>query len=192
MAEPTKETVVIPPINIGETTFYVVGDESLICHNWSDKAKKQILDKQQHKANVKKPPKNPKKDFEDSLYPYPGGGYGFPTIAFKKAAVYACRNVDGMPMTLARGAFHVVGELVKIEGSKPTMREDMVMLSKGMADIRYRAEFKKWRAKLTVRYNKDVISLEQLLNLFHIAGFAIGAGNWRPEKDGNHGMYHIE
>ena len=61
----------------------------------------------------------------------------------------------------------------------------------GTADIRYRAEFKKWKATLTIRYNAHVISTEQIINLYHVAGFSIGIGDWRPQKEGSHGMFHV-
>lgn len=61
----------------------------------------------------------------------------------------------------------------------------------GTADIRYRPEFKHWRVKLPIKYNADKISLEQLVNLFNLAGFGVGVGEWRPEKDGQYGMFHV-
>jgi hypothetical protein len=190
----TKEVVAeIPPINIETATIQLVGDSPLICHAWSDKAKKQMLDKQMKKAAQAKAAKDPEQEYRDSLYPVPGGrGYGFPAVAFKAAAVDACSHVSNMTKVEARGAFHIIGELVPIEGA-PAMREDMVRLSGvgAPADIRYRGEFKTWNVMFTVRYNANVISLEQLLNLFNIAGFAIGVGEWRPQKDGSYGMFHV-
>src|SRR4030042_22602 len=97
----------------------IVGTAPLICHRWSEKAKKQILDKQTKQATQAKEAKNPEKDFRASLYVIEGG-YGFPSIAFKAAMVRAGTYAD-MKMTYLRGAFHVEGELVRIEG-EPTMR----------------------------------------------------------------------
>lgn len=182
--------IVIPSIRIQRLKVTLIGDSPLICHAWSEKAKKQMLDKQMKKAKTAKEAKDPERDFKDSLYPYPGGGYGFPCVAFKSAAVGACRFSDGIKMTAARGAFHVDGELAKIEGS-PEMREDMVRVGMGTADIRYRGEFKNWRTTLTVSYNADAFSQEQIVNLFNIAGFGVGVGEWRPEKDGSYGRFHV-
>src|SRR6185503_11442716 len=111
----------IPKIDVGHLEITLVGDSSLISHKWSDKAKKQMLDKQMKVAKKGKEAKDPKRDYEESLYVHPAGGYGFPCVAFKAAAVSACRFSDGIKMTEARGAFHVVGELAKIDG-EPTMR----------------------------------------------------------------------
>lgn len=188
-----RTEIEIPAINISEIEIVLIGDSSLICHRWSDKAKKEMRDKHMKKATSGKEAKDPDKLFKESLYVMPRGKptkYGFPAIAFKAAAVSACRSVDGVPMTLARSVFHVRGEMVPIYG-EPTMREDMVRIGQGTADIRYRGEFKEWYTKFVVTYNKDVFSAEQLLNLFQIAGFSTGVGEWRPEKSGPHGRFHI-
>ena len=40
--------------------------------------------------------------------------------------------------------------------------------------------------------NVNVLSVEQIINLFNVAGFGIGVGEWRPEKDGSYGLFHVE
>ncbi len=190
----TKKEVVIEvkPINIKTIDLTLVGDSSLIVHAWSKKAKKEMLDKQMKKAKTAKEAKDPQKDYEDCFYYCKNGKPGFPSIAFKAAAVSAGgRFSDGLKMTELRGSFFVEDELVEIEG-EPVMREDMVRVGMGTADIRYRPEFKNWRITLHIRYNSDAISLDQLVNIFNLAGFGVGVGEWRPEKDGQFGMFHVE
>lgn len=189
--ESKEEVISIPQIEVERMTIKVIGDSPLIVNRWSEKAKKQILDKQMKVAKKGREAKDPQKDFEESLYHYPDGGFGFPSIAFKCAAVDACRFTDGTKMTVARGAFHVEGELVKIDGDKPQPREDMVRVGMGTADIRYRAEFTKWSAMIPIAYNKHALSKEQIINLFNLAGFGVGVGEWRPEKNGQHGRFHV-
>lgn len=186
----TEAEVVIPAMAVSVTKIKLVGDSPLICHAWSSKAKKEMLDKQMKKAKSAKEAKDPQRDFEESLYKHPDGGYGFPVVAFKSAAVDACSHVSEITKVEARGAFHISGELAQIKG-QPTMREDMVRIGMGTADIRFRGEFKKWETELTIRYNENVLSLEQIVNLFNTAGFAIGVGEWRPQKDGSYGMFHV-
>ncbi len=186
----TTLQVIVPPMELKTLRIKLVGDSALICHRWSEKAKKEILDKQMKKAKQAKEAKNPQQLYRESLYEISAGKYGFPAVAFKAAAVGACRFAE-MKMTEARGAFHVVGELVSIDG-EPSMREDMVRIAMGTADIRYRGEFKEWRAEISIRYNAKAITPEQLVNLFNIAGFSIGVGEWRPERDGSYGMFHVE
>lgn len=210
MATKKEENVFIPAINIQYATIKLVGDSPLIVHKWSEKAKKEILDKQMKKAKTKgHDAKDPVKDFIDSLYWLDGepeektedgfakaiqGGarFGFPSVAFKASAVsagYRCGvTKDKVSMN---AAFHIDGEFVEIYGI-PEMREDMVRVGTGTADIRYRGEFKDWYAVFGVKYNASAISLEQLVNLFNLGGFACGIGEWRIEKGGAFGMFHVE
>jgi len=189
--EKIEEPIVLPKLNIQEMRITLIGDSPLICHAWSEKARKQILDKQQKKARQARAAKDPQRDFEESLYKHPEGGYGFPVVAFKAAAVDACSHVEGITKVHARGAFHIVGELARLDG-EPRMRADMVRVGLGTADIRIRAEFPAWSTVLDIRYNGNVLSREQIANLFNTAGFAVGVGEWRPQKDGSYGMFHAE
>ncbi len=182
--------IVLPRLNIQHMEIRLVGDSHLICHAWSLKARQLMLDAQMKKAKLAKEPKDPEADFRGSLYPHPDGGYGFPAVAFKSAAVDACSHVDGITKVEARGAFHIVSDMVKIDGD-PQSRQDMVRVGMGTADIRYRGEFKEWSCKLRIRYNANVLSAEQIVNLLNTAGFAIGVGEWRPQRDGSFGMFHV-
>src|SRR3546814_10248471 len=77
--------------------------------------------------------KDPQADYEACFYRTPTGDYGFPTIGLKAAMVGACRFVD-MKMTEARGAFHIDGEMLTVQG-EPRPREDMVRVGMGTAAI---------------------------------------------------------
>lgn len=191
MAASNTTTVVLPPLQIETVNVTLIGDTPLIVHRWSEKAKKQMLDKQMKKATAGKEPKDPERDFRESLYVLEDGSYGFPIIGFKAAAVTACTSIGSMTKVAARQAFHVDGEFAIIEGDEPKMREDMVRVGMGTADIRYRGEFKKWFTTIAVKYNANVMSAEQILNLMQTAGFAVGVGEWRPEKDGQFGRFHV-
>lgn len=182
--------IVLPAMNLQTVTITVVGDSPLIVHAWSAKAKKQMLDKMMRKAVGKREAKDPEREYEESLYRHPGGGFGFPSVAFKTAMVSACRFAENVKMTELRGALHVLGDMVKIDG-QPSPREDMVKVGMGVADIRYRGEFKQWKATLTIQHNVGVISAEQIANLLNIAGFSTGVGEWRPERDGPYGRFHV-
>jgi hypothetical protein len=184
--------------NIKTVAFPVTGTSPLISHKWSEKAKKQMLDKQMKKASQGREAKNPEQDFKDSLYllsngEHPNGPYGFPAVGFKAAAVRAAKQVDGMTMTDARSWFFVIpddGDLIKLKGDKPHIREDMVKIQQ-TTDIRFRGQFDNWSAVLNIKYNADQISDEQLLNLFELAGFSCGIGEWRMERGGTFGTFTL-
>lgn len=193
----------IPKLELKEFYLHIIGDSPLIVHAWSEKAKKQMLDKQMKKATKGREAKDPFMDFCDSLYwltekpknptmeDVESARFGFPVVAFKAAAVDG-GFLSGVTSkkTTGRAAFHIIGEMAEIDG-KPVMREDMVRVGQGTADIRYRAEFKEWRTTLRIRYNELAMSMEQIVNLFNFGGFGVGIGEWRPAKDGSYGMFHV-
>jgi len=184
------QTIELPKLEIKAIKLLIVGDSPLICHAWSEKAKREMLDKQMKKAKQAKEAKDPEEDYRASLYAHPEGGFGFPAVAFKNAAVDACSHIAGVTKVEARGAFHIVGDMAKLIG-EPTPREDMVRVGMGTADIRYRGEFREWSSELLIRFNTNVLSAGQIANLFNTAGFAIGVGEWRPQRDGSFGMFHV-
>ena len=206
------QNVIIPAIDIRTATIKVVGDSPLIVHKWSEKAKKEILDKQMKKAKTKgHDAKDPVRDFIDSLYWLDGepeekteegfakaiqngARFGFPAVAFKAAAVSAGYRAGVTPNKVSMyAAFHLDDELIEIHGT-PVAREDMVTVGgiSRAADIRYRGEFQEWSAIFQVKYNASAISLEQLVNLFNLGGFCCGLGEWRVEKGGEFGRFHVE
>jgi hypothetical protein len=203
MAVKTAPVIELPRLRIETAQLRIVGDSSLVVHKWSEKAKEEMRAKQMKKAKKAKEAKDPWRDFCESMYwltPMPenptqedvdAARFGFPSVAFKSAAVDACSHVDGVTKVEARGAFHLLGDFVEIEG-RPVMREDLVRVGMGTADLRYRAEFNPWAATLTIQYNANVLSVDQIANLFNTAGFAIGVGEGRPQRDYVWGRFHVE
>ena len=187
----TTATLEIPPLTVRVVNVRLGGDSPLIVHAWSKKAREEMLAKQMGKAQPKKAPKDPEQDYREAFYYTEDGRYGFPAVAFKAAAVDAASQVSGLTKVFLRGAVHIMGEMVPIDG-EPRMREDMVRVGMGTADIRFRPEFPEWATTLTVRFNSRSSTLEQLVHLFGVAGFACGIGEWRPQKDGNFGMFRVE
>jgi hypothetical protein len=188
---PQKAALSIPELQVQRVVLHIEGTSPLISHRFAAKAKRAMLDKQMKRASKGKEAKDPEKDYEESLYPLEDGkGYGFPAVAFKAAAVRAGTYSD-LTMTFLRGAFHTVGELVPIIGS-PQPREDMVRLNGQTADIRYRAEFPDWEARVPVDLNVTALSIEQLVSLFRTAGFAVGVGEWRPERNVQFDLFSVD
>lgn len=201
----TGGVFMIPRPNIQRIVVPIVGTTSLIVHAWSEKAKKQMRDKQTQKAKGPREAKDPQAEYQASLYVADAGWYGAPAAGFKAACVGACRLVDGLPMTLARRLLYIKAdgrstkqsniELVRIQG-EPEMREDFVRLDSGSADIRYRGEFREWEAELLVEFNGSMISAEQVVNLIAIAGYSEGVCEWRtssPHSDtGDHGKWEVK
>lgn len=132
-----------------------------------------------------------------------GAKFGFPTTGIKQSIISgAYRAGLDVKQTELRGTFFLKGttdastvDMAEIVGPAPVIREDMVRVG-GMsksADVRYRGEFKQWEIPLLLEYNRDgKYSLEQILNMIGFGGFCCGIGEWRPEKDGQNGMYVLK
>lgn len=212
----TKDIIEIKRPEIVDVNLRIAGDTPLIMHRWSDKAKRMMLEKQMGKKLNKKENKNPVEDFICSMYWMTdrptefteaafeeaiqnGAKFGFPVTAIKQAAIssaYRCgMSKDKVSL---QGAFFIKGtgeellEEVKYDEA-PIMREDMVRVGMGTADIRFRGQFNSWYMDLTISYNKaGAYALEDIINLISLGGYNCGIGEWRPEKGGQNGMYHVE
>lgn len=214
----TKKTdlIAIMPLDIKKINIRIVGDSPLIVHAWSDKAKKMMLDAQTKKTKTKaKEKREPYSEFIDSLYwlegkpkeatpeafgeaVINGAKWGFPIGGIKQAANSAAYRMRWVANQMElRGAYFLKtewGDMVEIKGCVPEIREDMVRINSGKsADLRYRGEFKNWYMDFTMIYNASGgMTLEQIVNCINAGGFACGIGEWRPEKDGSFGTFHIE
>lgn len=141
-----QETVEIPQLKNEHAIFTIEGIAPLIVNKFSEKAKQMILDTQMKKAKQGREAKDPDDLYKNSIYFFPDGKKsGFPAVAVKAAMVRAGKQL-GMNMTDTRGMFHVMAadgtDLLEIVG-KHEKRSDMVRLATGVADVRFRAEYKK-------------------------------------------------
>ena len=210
----TTEVLEIRTIEIQKVKLRIVGDTPLIMHAWSEKAKRMMLEAQMGLAKgKKKEPKNPVEDFIRSMYwltDMPeemteeafseaisnGARFGFPVTAFKQAAISAAYRMGWAKDKVSlRGAFFIDSDengMIEIHSDAPKMREDMVKVGMGTADIRYRGEFANWYADMTISYNTNGnYSLENIVNIINAGGYICGIGEWRPEKDGQYGQFHV-
>ena len=195
--EVVEQQITIPQIKIKTAKLTLIGNTWLMTQPFAEKARREIEGKQQKKPKGARAARNPQKEYEAAFYRIPGKKniYGIPAAGIKKCAVRACSFVDGIFMTTARGAFHVVegpGGLVPIKNSPPVYDARPVVLKSGVKDMRYRPRFEKWSVTFDVQYNENVISLEQLVNLYNNAGFSVGLCELRPERGGSYGMFHVK
>lgn len=186
MAKKKDDFVEVPEIKLVRQVFVIKGLSQMITRRMpikvpkgQDKAKKYVDEE----------------EFQSSIY-YNGKKAGCPPVAFKHAAVSACRSLtkQQMTMVLAAQTHHVIGSWTEIKGSKPKMRQDVVRVPPGSPNAvnRIRAEFWPWEVEVEVLYNSAVIRVEQLVALYNLAGFAVGVFEWRPEKGGTFGMYEVK
>jgi hypothetical protein len=74
------------------------------------------------------------------------------------------------------------------------MREDMVKIGAGLnktANLAYRAQFTVWAMRVTGRFNPTVVNEEALAFLIQESGLSSGLGEWRNERKGMFGAFHM-
>ena len=209
-----QEVIALKPLDIKLVPIRIVGDTPLIVHAWSEKAKKMMLASQMKDTKTTaKPKRDPMDEFITSMYwltPIPesteeafvealqnGAKFGFPVGSIKQAANSAAYRLGWVKNQMElRGAYFLkteFGDMAEIKSDAPEMREDMVRIGQGSADLRYRAEFKNWHIDMVLEYNASGnLTIEQIINCINAGGYAVGIGEWRPEKDGDFGRYHVE
>ena len=209
----TEEVVEIKPLDNRQVKIQIIGDTPLIVHAWSDKAKRMMLEAQQKTTKTKaKDIRDPYDEFINSMYwltekpestveafeqaVSKGAKWGFPVGAIKMAGNSAAYRAGWVKNQMQlRGSYFLKtewGDMAEIKGDTPIIREDMVRIGMGSADLRYRAEFRNWTMKMILEYNAGgELTLEQIMNVVNLGGYSVGIGEWRPEKDGDFGRYHI-
>jgi len=129
------------------------------------------------------------------------------TMALVRGALFIVGDKDGyIPLLVDNKEVKLSKDVKRFkEGESPSERiigydpkypdnvyecRDMVTVGMG-TDIRYRGQVNTWELEFVVKYNADVLSAEQVLNLIHHGGFSCGVGEWRPEKNGDFGTYTL-
>jgi hypothetical protein len=198
-----------------EARFWIIGQSPLIVHAWSEKAKREMLEKQIGTTRAAREKRNPEADFVASLYEMGEGKngvkiYGFPVTGLKKALLSSAHKDKGIPRAAVQASLFLEHEmisvrpalagavcdlpLVRIYAGAPEMREDMVRIGVGLnktASLAYRAQFKYWGIYVVARYNPDIVLPQSLLFLIEEAGRASGLGEWRNEKSGVFGAFRL-
>jgi hypothetical protein len=189
--------VTLKPISKKRMTFGIVGTSPLIQHKWAEKAKQEMRDKQQGGKKTKaRELRNPETEAKAATYVTDEGKIGIPGLAFKTALLSAAHKDIGIEKTLVRKAIFLVTNdserVLPITGSDPVVREDMVRVGMGSADLRYRPEFREWKCLIELEVDGELLQLQDVLSLVDRAGFGIGICEWRPEKGGEFGRFKID
>jgi hypothetical protein len=176
--------------------FTIKGTSPLIQHQWSEKAKREMREKHAGKKTKTREARDPEAEFQAACYLNDNDEYGIPLMAFKNSLITAAHKDIGIEKTLVRKALFIKsddsGLIEKIDCSEPVMREDMVRVGAGSADMRYRPEFREWAATITCEIDGQLLTIDDVINLVNRAGFGVGIGEWRPEKNGEYGRFEVD
>lgn len=210
-----EELITIKKQEVRTVPIKIVGDSPLITHAWSEKAKRMMLEKQMKATKTSaKEIRDPYAEFMDSLYwlterpaentdtafkkaVKDGAKFGFPVGAIKMAGNSAAYRGGWVRNQMQlRGTYFLkteFGDMAEIKYKSVVCREDMVRIGQGTADLRYRAQFNEWYMEMILEFNEGgEYTLDQIINVINAGGFGVGIGEWRPERDGDFGRYHIE
>lgn len=175
----------------------------LVVHQFAEKAKKEIRDKQQKKAKKAKEQRNPEEEFLAARYLDDQGRECVPVTALKKAMISAATAMDNITKVAARQAFFVspavdrASMLVPIElhdGSPAvgTIREDPVTIGISTRGLSYRPEYPEWQLRFELDFQTTLLSEDQVLALIDHAGWGVGICEGRPEKSSALGWGRFE
>lgn len=106
-------------LNIAKLVVTVQGTSPLLVNRFAESAIDQIEASQTGAARAKKAPRDPEKEWQQTRYLDQLGRDCLPAVSFKESMVRAVSFIDGMPMTEARGAFFVDGDLIPLRCSPP-------------------------------------------------------------------------
>jgi hypothetical protein len=194
------KTVQIKPPNIKTIVFEIKGTAPLVVHRFSQKAQLSMLEKIRLGSLAKKGKKReavePNEVYNGARYISKNGWDGFNATGIRHALVSACRLV-GFKMTLAKLSLFVVQDdwdsvepqipLIRIYG-KPRRLDMWGRVETGQAYIIIRPCYDGWSAKVTLRYDADQFSVDDVANLLARAGLQVGICEGRPDSKNSVGM----
>lgn len=193
-------TVTIKPPKFEKVQFTLVGAAPLVIHRFSAKTKLQMKEKMETgKAAGNKKNREAKATddlYMEARYRFADGGDGFHAGALRNALISACRLV-GFKMTLAKLSIFVEADgvdasepqipLVRIIG-EPIKQEDMARVETGQPYVTVRAAYHGWKARVTLRFDADQFTIQDVANLLSRVGMQVGIGEGRPDSKNSAGM----
>jgi hypothetical protein len=194
-----KEVTTITAPNFERREFTIIGTAPYMQARFAQKAMTQMREKMEMGSKAKKgkdrPPRDFDADYEGAKHKSAEGWCGIPAGAFRAACISACRLV-GFKMTLAKLALFVEADGLDVVDGTPLVRiigepervEMTVRNSDGSCDLRVRPVWREWSAKLRVRYDGDIFSLNDVANLLNRVGSQVGIGEGRPDSKKSAGL----
>jgi len=194
--EQQSATVQRPNLAVCKIHIKAIPGSTLISHRLDLKVVEDFTAREFGKTK-KKELRDLDKEYESCFYYTDDKKYGYPTAAFFGAVMDTAVNLD-IPKTQLRRGLRFLGDITLLKYKNINRRKDVVTndgISKA-PNIRHRPEFVDWSCELIIQYNKDIISIDNIVNLLNHAGFSSGIGDWRPSAPkakcpGTHGMFEV-
>jgi len=194
-----QEAIVIAAPNFETAEIHIIGNAPYVQNAFSRRTIDKILAGQTEGKRAKSrknlEPRDVDRDYNDAMHKTPDGKYGIPAPAFRSAMISACR-VAGFVMTKAKLSVFIEADDFDVEcgtplvylNGEPKMHISSVKLASGVTSIAIRPMWRKWSAKVRVKYDADMFGANDIVNLLHRAGQQVGIGEGRPDSRNSHGM----
>ena len=189
-------SIKIEPIRQSVISVGITGTSPFISHAWSEKGLRQLRMTAAERKKQPKVARSPEDEALQAAYYTDDGEFGIPAMALKSAIITAAHKDFGVPRVTVQKALFIerVGSQniipLQIDG-KPKIREDIVRVGINSTDMRYRCEFFPWSCEVGFVIDESVLNEKDVLTLIERAGFAIGVGEWRPERGGEFGRFEV-
>lgn len=188
-----REIQITPP-KIETIRLLLIGTTPLVQHRFGEKARNQIQETQEAgsvgKKGKKREPKDFKQNYEQARHLSVEGWDGIHAGGFRRAMVDACVLV-GFFKTRGKLGLFVVADgyaadgtpLVRITKGEPRMVIHPARNASGVADLRSRPMWDVgWQCILTIQYDADMFSAQDVVNLVARVGIQCGIGEGRPNS----------
>lgn len=172
--------------------FEITGITTLIQNCFAQKSLEEMLRKHMG-LNQGKEKKKPAQVIENAKVFNTQGVISVPAAAIKKAMITASgavKSFQRQKTSLRITIFVAGGGAIPLEYKEWGPRVDMVRLKNGSPDVRFRPEFRGWRMRFGVEYDDNALNIRSVMDLVNRAGY-VGLCEWRPEKNGDHGMFSL-
>ena len=199
-AKEAKSVVTITPPNFQKIKLTLEGTAPLMQARFSAKAMQAMMSKMAAGSTAKKGNKKDARDFDDdfkqAMHVSTDGWIGVPASAIRNACIDVCR-MAGFKMTHAKmsvfvecdGFDKVDGQpLIKLDAPAPERTEMATRNATGVADIRIRPMWRKWKLNIVLRFDADQFTASDVVNLMARAGEQVGIGEGRPFSKQSNGM----
>ena len=187
------KTLAISRPRMSTAVVSITGTAPLMIAKFSQKAINKIEATQraggQAKSKKNREARNFEADTEAARHLSTEGWDGVAASAFRNACIDACRAA-GFVMTKAKLAVFTVADgfdqedgtpLVKIE-SKGGFEQSIMAVrnASGVMDLRARPMWRDWSMAVKIRFDEDILSIDDITNLMLRVGAQVGIGEGRP------------
>lgn len=189
------ETITITPPRMAIVRVLIRGTTPLVQNRFGSRPMQMMKTAMESGSQAKKGRKREPKDFracwQDARHISREGWDGINATGFRSALVDACR-LCGFRMTHGKLGIFIIQDgygaadskpLVRITKGEPKYFEDAVRNQSGVADIRPRPLWEPgWEAVVTMKFDADMFSATEVINLLMRVGVQCGIGDGRPNS----------